>query len=343
MNSQEILENLVKLESNLQNIDTARKQVESLSNSYDATEKQLKKVALEIASIVKDLNVIFVTIKGNSDTISKELNDKVETVMQALTAKMTSIQTETDSIKKKFNKDCMSITDQLQVDVNSCLEAVQNRVVNVVSILNTKANEEIEKLLTTIQTFQIATKDVIVDYKTSMDGISSRFNADMQNHIASFNEIKQGLNQVLDTTKAQYQSLLNNVSEEVAKINSELKEYEVKLNSDLEGKFTGFSAMINLNSNKLDEIYNKITQEAGNITDTIKNGDVKQQQFLVSNFLNIETQVGLCLNDLNTVKVIIDSTTSKISKDIRANRKLIILLIIIASFSLLFNIVKFIL
>ena len=43
MNSQEILENLVKLENNLQNIDTARKQVETLSNSYDATEKQLKR------------------------------------------------------------------------------------------------------------------------------------------------------------------------------------------------------------------------------------------------------------------------------------------------------------
>ena len=44
MNAQEILENLAKLESNLRNIDSARKQVETLSNSYDATEKQLKSV-----------------------------------------------------------------------------------------------------------------------------------------------------------------------------------------------------------------------------------------------------------------------------------------------------------
>lgn len=49
MNAQEILENLAKLEQNLQNIDSARKQVEALTGSYEATEQQLQNVASNIS------------------------------------------------------------------------------------------------------------------------------------------------------------------------------------------------------------------------------------------------------------------------------------------------------
>ena len=100
MNAQEILENLAKLESNLRNIDSARKQVETLSNSYDATEKQLKSVASEMTSIVNDLNIIFKTIKSNNELTSREIDTKVNEVIQALLTKISGIQTEVDRIKK---------------------------------------------------------------------------------------------------------------------------------------------------------------------------------------------------------------------------------------------------
>ena len=90
MNSQNILENLAKLENNLQNIDSARKQVETLSNSYAATEKQLKNVALEITSIATDLNVIFNTLKSNNEHLSKEIDNKVDNVIQTLISKITA-------------------------------------------------------------------------------------------------------------------------------------------------------------------------------------------------------------------------------------------------------------
>ena len=78
---QVILENLARLENSLQNINSAKEQVETLSNSYDKTEKQLKIVASEIASIVKDLNNIFNTIKINNEQVSNDLYNFIDLVI----------------------------------------------------------------------------------------------------------------------------------------------------------------------------------------------------------------------------------------------------------------------
>lgn len=325
MNSQNILENLAKLENNLQNIDSARKQVETLSNSYAATEKQLKNVALEITSIATDLNVIFNTLKGNNEHLSKEIDNKVDNVIQTLISKITGIQTETDSIKKKFNKDCTSITNQLQSDINSSLDAIQNGVSGIVSILTVKVNEEIEKMLLTIESFQKVVANTLENYEASMESISSKFADDMKVHIASFDKVKQDFDSLVEAFKNQYQLLLNNVSQEVARINSEIKESSIKLNTDIENKFESLSSLLNLNSNKLDDISNKITCEFEGIADVIKNVDANQQTYLESKFLSI------------------DSATTKIGKDIGLNRKLIILLILVVLLSLLFNIITFVL
>ena len=332
MNSQNILENLAKLESNLLNIDSARKQVETLSNSYAATEKQLKNVALEITSISTDLNVIFNTLKGNNEHLSKEIDNKVDNVIQTLISKITGIQTETDSIKEKFNKDCTSITNQLQSDLNGSLDAIQNGVSGIVSILTVKVNEEIEKMLLTIESFQKVLANALENYEASMESISSKFADDMKVHIASFDKVKQDFDSIIDTLKNQYQLLLNNVSQEVAKINLDIKEYGVKLNTNIENKFASVSTLLNLNSNKLDDISNKITCEFESVTKVIKNVDANQNKYFDSG-----------LHELNLIKREIDSTTTKIGKDISLNRKLILLLIVMVLLSLLFNIVTFVL
>lgn len=155
MNAQEILENLAKLESNLRNIDSARKQVETLSNSYDATEKQLKSLASEMTSIVNDLNIIFKTIKSNNELTSREIDTKVNEVIQALLTKITGIQTEVDRIKKTFNQECTSITNQLQTSASNSLDAIQNGVSGIISTLNTKANEEIERCMPRSRLFRM--------------------------------------------------------------------------------------------------------------------------------------------------------------------------------------------
>ncbi len=332
MNSQNILENLVKLESNLRNIDSARKQVETLSNSYAATEKQLKNVALEITSIVTDLNVIFNTLKSNNEHLSREIDNKFDNVIQTLISKITGIQTETDSIKEKFNKDCTSITNQLQSDLNGSLDAIQNGISGIVSILTVKVNEEIEKMLLTIESFQKVVANTLENYEASMESISSKFADDMKVHIESFDKVKQDFDSIVDTLKNQYQLLLNNVSQEVAKINLDIKEYGVKLNTNIENKFASVSTLLNLNSNKLDDISNKITCEFESVTEAIKNVDANQNKYL-----------DLGLNELNLIKREIDSATTKIGKDIGLNRKLIILLIVVVLLLLLFNIVTFVL
>ena len=260
-------------------------------------------------------------------------------VIQALLTKITGIQTEVDSIKKKFNKECTSITNQLQTSANNSLDAIQNGVSGIISTLNTKANEEIEKMYSSIQAFQNAATTALTDYKTSLEGISSRFNNDIQGHVASFNETKLGFDSVLETSKVQSATLLQNISIEVAKINTEIKDYNTQLTQKVESSFKNLNTAVNLNSSKLDEIYSKITHEAENTATTSKENYIKQQQYLDGRFTGIDTKLNLQTEELKAANKNIESASAKIIKETRI---LLILLILGVGLSLLFNLVKFI-
>jgi predicted nucleic acid-binding Zn-ribbon protein len=147
---------------------------------------------------------------------------------------------------------------------------------------------------------------------------------------------------VLETSKEQSATLLQNISQEVAKINAEIKDYNTTLTQKVDGSFTNLNTAVNLNSSKLDEIYNKISREAETATAIIKEQNVKQQQYLEGKFTSIDSKLSSHSSALNAVDKKIGSSATKVNKEVATNRKLIILLIIIASMSLLFNLAKFV-
>lgn len=99
---------------------------------------------------------------------------------------------------------------------------------------------------------------------------------------------------------------------------------------------------MNLNSSKLDEIYNKVSREAETATATIKELNIKQQQYLDGKFSALDSKLSSHANELNAIDKKIGSSTTKVNKEVATNRKLMILLIIISSMSLLFNLAKFV-
>lgn len=197
-------------------------------------------------------------------------------------------------------------------------------------------------MYSTIQTFQNAATVALTDYKTSLESISSRFNNYMQGHVASFNETKLGFDSVLETSKVQSATLLQNISQEVSKINTEIKDYNIKLTQKVEGLFTNLNTAVKLNSSKLDEIYSKITREAENASTTTKENYKKQQQYLDGRFTGIDTKLNLHREELNSANKNIESASSKIIKEIKINRILLILIILEVGLSLLLNLAKFV-
>ena len=230
----------------------------------------------------------------------------------------------------------------MQTSASNSLDAIQNGVSGIISTLNTKANEEIEKMYSTIQAFQNAATVALTDYKTSLESISSRFNNDMQGHVASFNETKLGFDSVLETSKVQSATLLQNISQEVSKINTEIKDYNIKLTQKVEDLFTNLNTAVNLNSSKLDEIYSKITREAENAATTTKENYIKQQQYLDGRFTGINTMLNLQTKELISANKTLESSSAKIIKEAKINRTLLILLILGIGLSLLLNLAKFI-
>ena len=164
----------------------------------------------------------------------------------------------------------------------------------------------------------------------------------MQGHVTSFNETKQGFDSVLETSKEQSAALLQNISSEVAKINTEIKNYNNTLIQKVEGSFTSLNTSVNLNSSKLDEIYSKITREAENTATTTKENYIKQQQYLDGRFTGIDTKLNLQTDELKSAKKDIDSSSAKIIKEAKTNRILLILLILGVGLSLLLNLAKFV-
>lgn len=143
-------------------------------------------------------------------------------------------------------------------------------------------------------------------------------------------------------SKIQSATLLQNISQEVSKINTEIKDYNIKLTQKVEDLFTNLNTAVNLNSSKLDEIYSKITREAENAATTTKENYIKQQQYLDARFTGIDTKLNLQTEELKAANKNIESASAKIIKETKTNRILLILLILGVGLSLLFNLAKFI-
>lgn len=123
----------------------------------------MKIVASEIASIVKDLNNIFNTIKINNEQVSNDLDNKVNEVIQVLLTKITGIQTEVDNAKKTFDEECTLISNKLQTSANNSIDTIQQGISGFVSTLNTKAfNKDIKINRVLIRQLQLTNSGTVL-------------------------------------------------------------------------------------------------------------------------------------------------------------------------------------
>lgn len=353
MNAQEILENLAKLESNLQNIDSARKQVETLSISYEATKKQLHDVASEITSIVNDLNIIFKAIKGNHELTSREIDTKVGVVISNLNGKINSIQTEIDSIKTKFTEDCTSVSTKLQSSANLSIERINSGIDTILSSLNKNAQEQINKISATVQSFQAATANALTDHKLSMQSISSKFNDDIKTHVSSFNETKRGLDSVLEASKDQSEVLLRKISNEITKVNTALGEYETRITQKVDKilvtskeESTALSTIVTEELRKVNvslkeestTLSTKVTEEFNKVNASLKEYDRKINNTLNNNQSTIISKIDSIETNITENRKQTDSSHNMLTTQLSSNHKLLILLILIGIATLVFNI-----
>lgn len=336
MNAQEILENLAKLESNLQNVESARKQVAALTGSYEATEQQLQNVALNISSISNDLNTIFAAIKNNAELKTGEIDAKIKTIIDTLNNKLIVIKSDVDKIKDSFENDCTAITGKLNSCAESSIAKIQSGVNDIISTLNTSASNEIQKLASIVDTFQEKANAALSDQKKSLDEITSQFNEGIQGHLTAFNDIKVGLQGILDTANTQNEEFLKKLSSEIKKISKTLEEHRQAAVLDLEAKFSNLNYVLEFTTTKLNTIETTVSDKAEKITETIK----EKNRGLATKLTELNSKMTEQTGEIKSVKGTIGSHSGQLTGEVSKNRKLIILLLLVSSASLLFNLAK---
>ena len=142
---------------------------------------------------------------------------------------------------------------------------------------------------------------------------------------------------VLETAKKESDDFLKVLSLEINKISLILEDHRDAFSQVLEAKFSDLATALNSTSTKLSSIETSISDQAEKITGVIK----EKNTGLTTRLTNLTSKITDQSKVIKNIGISIETSTGNTVNEISKNRKLLILLILIASVSLLFNMAKF--
>lgn len=214
MDVQDILKSLTNLEQNLQNVESARKQVQETVNAYTATREQLSKLAAEVKVITTELNSIFAGIKDNQTEVSNEISTKVNAIFERINKKVDEIENSAKSIKEEFSKACKSSSSTIEDSVNKSLLILTEGVNETIKGFNGKANAEMDGIIEAMGNYKAFALSMPEQYKNSiektetehkavLEEVSKKFLTAISTHLSSFENISKGFESILEQYKTQ--------------------------------------------------------------------------------------------------------------------------------------------
>lgn len=177
MEANEILTSLAKLETSLNEIESAKEQVQKTVGAYSAVQKQiidytkaLEAISESITNIIADVRSqrtalnddaasVFASLREKSDEIILNLNSSVSNNLDSLKSAL-------EAIMDSFTKDCSKATDSLKKNTNEEVNKLDERIKELKSCaanLNT-LHENIKNTLGKI----IEVEESINDLKAEM-------------------------------------------------------------------------------------------------------------------------------------------------------------------------------
>lgn len=165
MTPQEILASLSRLESELNEVASARLLVEQTANSYKEVQKELSSFVGEFQIVINSLNTVAKAFDNENQTLSNDIQNSIKVVKGQL-----------DSLNTAFANQCNSIILKFMESINSSADSFKDKTESLFNTYESHNNVFKDRIdeLTAVHNSLIKATETILSLKSDVANLQQQ-------------------------------------------------------------------------------------------------------------------------------------------------------------------------
>lgn len=221
MTHQEILASLSRLESELNEVASARLLVERTANSYNEVQKELRSFIGEFQNVTNSLNTVARAFQDGKATLASEVTHSIEVLKAQLETLNNSLSNQCNSVISRFVDSINNTSEQLKKKTSELTSdyAANNdtfkasiRELAIVHASLLKASESVLSLKSDVSALQSQLQSSQKDQDKTLEKIASDLQASSASHTAILQQISNDLKSSQDAQDVNLASIKQNTS-----------------------------------------------------------------------------------------------------------------------------------
>lgn len=243
MTPQEILASLSRLESELNEVASARLLVEQTANSYKEVQKELSSFVGEFQIVINSLNTVAKAFDNENQTLSNDIQNSIKVVKGQL-----------DSLNTAFANQCNSIILKFMESINSSADSFKDKTVSLFNTYESHNNVFKDRIdeLTAVHNSLIKATETILSLKSDVANLQQQLMDSQKDQDKTLEKIATDL----EKTGTEHAEILSQIA-------SDLKTSQDSQDVDL----ANLKDAVASNAGKLDKIISEIRVVASAISE----------------------------------------------------------------------------
>lgn len=243
MTPQEILASLSRLESELNEVASARLLVEQTANSYKEVQKELSSFVGEFQIVINSLNTVAKAFDNENQTLSNDIQNSIKVVKGQL-----------DSLNTVFANQCNSIILRFMESINSSADSFKDKTVSLFNTYESHNNVFKDRIdeLTAVHNSLIKATETILSLKSDVANLQQQLIDSQKDQDKTLEKIATDL----EKTGTEHAEILSQIA-------SDLKTSQDSQDVDL----ANLKDAVASNAGKLDKIISEIRVVASAISE----------------------------------------------------------------------------
>lgn len=267
MTPQEILASLSRLESELNEVASARLLVEQTANSYKEVQKELRSFVGEFQTVTNSLNTVARAFQDGKASLATEVTHSIEVLKAQLETLNNSFSSQCNSVVSRFVDSINNTSDQLKAkttDLTSDYASNNDTFKASIKELATlhasllRASESVSYLKADISTLQSQLQSSHKEQNETLEKIASDLQASSASHTTILQQISNDLKSSQDAQDEDLASIKTTL-EDIGSVQSQQKSTEEQIHIGVK----------NLHS-YVESLLNKIDSKVEGISKTVK-------------------------------------------------------------------------
>ena len=222
MESNELLQSLAKLETSLNDVESAKKQVQQTVDAYSALQKQiaeytnsLDSIKSGVQGIISDLNARKASLGDEARSITASLESKCNQLLETLTSKLATAnelfskegKAISDSFKKNTDEELTKLQQNVQ-ELKECttsLESLNESIKETLSQIS-QLKQGIAELKHSLETSQNAQDTLLSSLQSSVNSLSDKQEQALSGLMASIDSMRDTQKEAFDKVDAQFKT-----------------------------------------------------------------------------------------------------------------------------------------